>query len=127
MGIVHVVIGLALLEYFVFGMMVGWARGKFKVEAPAVSGHPVFERYFRVHQNTLEQVVVFVPSAWLFATYLSPRWAAILGAVYLVGRILYLTGYVADPGKRSLGFGLSAFPTLILLVGAIYGAARALL
>lgn len=125
MEIVHVVIGLALLEYFIFGMLVGWARGKYGVNAPAISGHPVFERYFRVHQNTLEQLVIFVPSVWLFAQYSSPKWAAILGAVYLVGRILYLLGYVRDPKKREIGFALSMLPTLVLLVGAIYGAARA--
>lgn len=127
MEMVHLVIGLALLEYFIFGALVGWARGKFGVNAPATSGHPVFERYFRVHQNTLEQLVIFVPSVWLFALYVNPKWAAILGAVYLVGRVLYFAGYVSDPKKREVGFGLSAIPTLALLVGAIYGAARAIM
>lgn len=121
------VILLALLEYVVFGMLVGRARGKYGVDAPATSGHPVFERYFRVHYNTLEQLVVFVPAMWLYGTYVSPSWAAGLGLVYIAGRFAYLMGYVADPRKREIGFGLSALPLLILLLGALWGTGRALL
>ena len=76
MEFVAFVIALALLEYAIFGMLVGWARGKYGVVAPATSGHPVFERYFRVHMNTLEQLVAFVPAMWLFGTYVNPTWAA---------------------------------------------------
>ena len=119
---VAVVILLALIEYVVFGMLVGRARGKYGVHAPAVAGHEVFERYFRVHQNTLEMLVVFVPAMWLFGTYVDPTWAALLGLVYVVGRILYLRGYVADPAKREIGFGLSVLPVIVLLLGALWGA-----
>jgi uncharacterized membrane protein YecN with MAPEG domain len=112
---------LALLQYLVFGMLVGRARGKYGVKAPAVTGHEVFERYFRVQQNTLELLVVFLPALWLFALYVSATWAAILGAVYLVGRVLYLRGYVADPSKREIGFGMSFLPILVLVIGALIG------
>jgi uncharacterized membrane protein YecN with MAPEG domain len=124
---VAVVILLALVEYVAFGMLVGRARGKYGVPAPAVAGHEVFERYFRVHQNTLEILVVFVPAMWLFGTYVDPTWAALLGLVYVVGRILYLRGYVADPAKREVGFGLSVLPVIVLLLGALWGAGRQLL
>ena len=124
---VAVVILLALIEYVAFGMLVGRARGKYGVHAPAVAGHEVFERYFRVHQNTLEMLVVFVPAMWLFGTYVDPTWAAVLGLVYVVGRILYLRGYVADPAKREIGFGLSVLPVIALLLGALWGAGRQLL
>lgn len=124
---VAVVILLALIEYVAFGMLVGRARGKYGVHAPAVAGHEVFERYFRVHQNTLEMLVVFVPAMWLFGTYVDPTWAALLGLVYVIGRILYLRGYVADPAKREIGFGLSVLPVIVLLLGALWGAARQLL
>jgi len=124
---VAVVILLALIEYVAFGMLVGRARGKYGVHAPAVAGHEVFERYFRVHQNTLEMLVVFVPAIWLFGTYVDPTWAALLGLVYVVGRILYLRGYVADPAKREVGFGLSVLPVIALLLGALWGAGRQLL
>ena len=62
MAIVHAVIALALIEFIVFSMLVGRARAKYKIEAPAITGHPVFERYYRVHYNTLEQLVCFIPA-----------------------------------------------------------------
>lgn len=127
MEFVAFVIALALLEYAVFGMLVGRARGQYRVAAPAVSGHPVFERYFRVHQNTLEQLMAFVPAMWLFGTYVNPTWAAWLGLVFVVGRIVYLIGYVADPARREIGFALTALPVVILLIGALWGAGKALL
>jgi glutathione S-transferase len=127
MEYVAVVIVLALLQYIVFGALVGRARGRYGVKAPAVTGNEVFERYFRVQQNTLELLVAFVPAAWLFGAYVDPRWAALLGLVYLAGRVLYLRGYVADPARRELGFSLSVLPIAVLLLGALWGAARRLL
>lgn len=127
MELVAVVIALALVEFVVFGMLVGRARARYGVKAPATSGHEVFERYFRVHYNTMELLVVFVPAIWLFGLYVSPGWAAILGAIYIVGRILYIRGYVADPAKREFGFGMSVGPVFVLLIGALVGAAKALL
>jgi len=119
---VSVVIGLALLQYIAFAMLVGRARGKYGVKAPAIAGHEVFERYFRVQQNTLELLVVFVPAVWLFGQYVNPTWAAGLGVVYLIGRVLYLRSYVADPAKRGPGFGLSFFPILLMVVWTILAA-----
>ena len=127
MEFVAFVIALALLEFAVFGMLVGWARGKYQVAAPAISGHPVFERDFRVHQNTMEQLVAFVPAMWLFGTYVNPTWAGWLGLVFVVGRVVYLAGYVADPAKREIGFAMSSLPVVILLLGALWGAGKALL
>jgi glutathione S-transferase len=127
MHLVAIVILLALLEFVAFGMLVGSARVRYGVKAPATSGHEVFERHFRVHYNTMELLVVFVPAIWLFALYVSPQWGAGLGAVYLVGRIVYLRSYVADPSRRSMGFGMSLLPVLVMLVGALLGAASTLL
>ena len=122
MEFVAIVSVLALLQYIAFGTAVARARGRYGVRAPAVTGHEVFERYFRVQQNTLELLVILLPSLWLFAEYVDPTWAAVLGAVYLVGRVLYFTGYVRDPARRELGFGLSMVPVLVLLAGALVGA-----
>lgn len=124
---VAVVIVLALFQYVAFGMLVGWARGKYGVKAPAVTGHETFDRYFRVHQNTLELLVAFVPAIWLFGIYVDPTWATLLGLVYLVARVLYLRGYVADPAKREVGFALSVLPVFVLLAGALWGAGRRLM
>jgi uncharacterized membrane protein YecN with MAPEG domain len=127
MEFVAFVTALALLEYAVFGMLVGRARGRYGVNAPATAGHPVFERYFRVHYNTMEQLVTFLPALWLFATYVDATWAGWLGVVFVVGRLAYLLGYVADPKRREIGFALTALPVVILLAGALWGTGRALL
>jgi uncharacterized membrane protein YecN with MAPEG domain len=121
------VILLALVEYCVFGMLVGRARAKYAIPAPAVSGNEMFERYFRVHQNTLELLIAFIPAIWLFGLYVSPRWGAGIGAVFLVGRILYARGYVRAPEQRELGAGLSFVPQFVLILGALFGVVRALL
>ncbi len=126
MHLVAIVVLLALLEFVAFGMLVGRARVMYGVNAPAISGHEVFERYFRVHYNTMELLVVFIPAIWLFALYVSPQWGAGIGAIYLVGRVVYFRSYVADPARRSMGFGMSMMPVLVLLVGALLGAGRAL-
>ena len=125
MSLVFVVMGLALVQFMYFGFQVGGARGRYGIKAPAITGNEVFERHFRVQQNTLELIVVFVPSLWMFATYIDPKWAVGLGLIYIVGRFLYAHGYVTDPAKRSAGFGLSFLPTAMLLLGGIVGAVRA--
>ncbi len=127
MEFVAIVIVLALVQYFVFGMLVGKARGTYEVHAPAISGHPVFERYYRVHQNTLEMIVMFIPSIVLFSYLVRPDIAAAIGAIYLVGRVIYLRAYVADPAKRGLGFMVSMLPVLVLLLGSGVAAVISLL
>jgi glutathione S-transferase len=120
------VILAALIEYMVFGFLVGGARARFKIAAPATSGHPDFERTFRVHYNTLEMLVVFVPAIWLFGMYLNPRWGAIIGVVFVVGRALYAIGYTRAAEKRSFGALLSFASLAVLLGGAVFGVVRAL-
>ncbi len=127
MDLIYLVIGLALLEYFIFGALAGQARGKHGVEAPAVTGHPEFERRLRVQQNTLEQLMIFIPSVLLFGHYWSEGVAAGLGAVFIVGRLVYYRGYVADPGKRGTGFAIGFLAQVILLLGSIAGAVMDLL
>jgi uncharacterized MAPEG superfamily protein len=117
---------LALLEYLAFGTLVGLQRSRTGVQAPATTGHPVFERYFRVQQNTLEQLIVFIPALWLFARYVHPPIGALLGLVWIAGRLLYLRGYVQDPERRGPGFLLSFGANVILLIGGLIGALIAL-
>ena len=118
---------LALLEYAVFGALVGAARGRYSVPAPATSGHPEFERYFRVHQNTLEQLIIFLPSLWLFGFYVNPVIGSLIGLVFLIGRVVYFRGYVRDPQKRSVGFLIGYLASAVLLVGGLFGAGWAAL
>jgi glutathione S-transferase len=110
---------LAILFYFLTGMQVAKARAAFSVKAPAISGNPDFERVFRVQMNTLEWLPIFLPALWLFAIYLSDMVAAALGLVWIVGRILYMTGYSKAANKRGLGFGIQAGAASLLWLGAI--------
>ena len=113
---------LAALQFVVFGFLVGAARAKGDVKAPAVSGDQLFERRFRVHYNTMEQLVVFYPALWSFGMFVSYNIAAALGVVYLIGRIIYSVQYARNPDSRGAGFGLSALPNYVLLLGGLIGA-----
>lgn len=124
MAFVDIVTALALLQFLVFGFRVGQARTRYGIAAPAISGNLSFERYFRVQQNTLEQLIALIPGLYLFSRYFSPYVAAGLGVVYLIGREVYAASYVKDPAKRSLGFGLTFLPIAVLVVGGIIGAVR---
>jgi glutathione S-transferase len=126
MTYVDIVTALALLQFMVFGFKVARARGRYGVAAPAIAGNEIFERYFRVQQNTLEQLIVFLPALYVFSHYYSPLVAAGLGVVYLIGREIYALTYVKDPKKRELGYILTALPVAILIFGALIGAIRQL-
>lgn len=127
MPYVSIVTLLAILEFMILGGAVGRARAKYGIKAPATTGNEFFERHFRVHYNTLEQLIVFLPSLWLFAIYVSDRWSAIVGAVFIVSRVLYAVGYVADPKKREVGSIAGFVAVAVLLLGALYGAIRVIL
>ena len=122
MPLVAIVTVLALIQYVVQGVRVGQARQRYGVEAPATTGHAIFERHFRVHQNTLEQLVIFLPGLWLFGWFVSWPIAALLGVVFIAARFIYERGYVADPSQREKGFMLTAIVNGVLLIGALIGA-----
>ena len=123
MPYVHIVVCLALVEFLYFAISVAGARGRYKVAAPAVTGNEIFERYLRVQMNTLEQVVLFLPVLWLatiypvFSGYLAPG----LGLIWIIGRVLYASGYMAEARKRSSGFLISGITVIALLVLSIIG------
>lgn len=118
---------LSLLLYLVITINVGRARAKYKVSPPQMAGDPDFERVLRVQQNTLEQLVFFLPALWLFSFYVSPLWGSVIGAVWLVGRIVYALGYYQAAQKRLLGFGISSISGMLLLLGSFFGIIRSLM
>jgi uncharacterized membrane protein YecN with MAPEG domain len=127
MDMVAVVTALALLQFVWFGIQVGSQRGKHEVNAPATSGNPEFERMFRVHYNTMEQLVVFLPALWLYAHMVKPLWGAGFGVVYLVGRFVYRAAYLKDPASRGIGFTMTFLPSAVMLVWVLVVAVKNLL
>ncbi|MCJ8311464.1 MAG: MAPEG family protein [Saccharospirillaceae bacterium] len=121
MEFVALVTILAVLEYAVFALLVGLARGRTGVLAPETSGHPEFERYFRVQQNTLERLVIFIPSLWVFSYYVNPLIGAAIGVVFIIARAGYCVGYVKAPEKRKIGYNVGELANNILMLGAIVG------
>ena len=116
MEAVAIVTALALIQFAFFGIQVSRIRGKSGVKAPVMTGSPELDRMFRVHVNTMEQLVVFIPALWLYAHYVKPLWAAGFGVVYIIGRFIYRAAYLKDPSNRALGFTLSFLPGAVMLV-----------
>jgi glutathione S-transferase len=112
---------LAVVVLFGVTINVGRARAKAGIKPPAMTGDPDFERAVRVHHNMLEQMMLFLPALWIFATVVSPMYAAILGAVWVVGRILYAWGYYQAAEKRGPGFAVSSVASMVLMIGSLIG------
>jgi glutathione S-transferase len=113
--------------YFYTGFRVGNLRGKHDIKAPATSGHPEFDRAYRVQLNTLEQMGIFLPFLWVAAFY-PIRWpwlAPLIGFVWLIGRIIYMRGYMADPNKRLIGAMTGGVTSLIMFIIAAGGVFKA--
>lgn len=121
---------LAMILYMVMIGRVGAARGKYKIEAPAIAGHPAFERAYRVQMNTLESMPLFLPSLWLATAFFSNRFEgawwlpAALGIAWIVGRTMYMQGYIAAPDKRGPGFGIATLAQMALLILTIIGVVK---
>jgi len=110
---------LSILFYLATAVNVMQARHKFAIRAPATTGHPDFERAFRVQMNTQEWMMIFLPALWLFAIYISDTMAAGLGAIWIIGRIVFFIGYSKAAEKRELGLVIQLVASLLLLLGAL--------
>ena len=122
MEFVAIVTMLAVFEYAVFALMVGLARGRTGVIAPNISGDPEFEKYFRVQQNTLERLVIFIPSLWVFSYYVNPAVGAGLGVAFVLARAGYCYGYINKPENRRYGYNIGELINTVLMLGGIIGA-----
>ena len=121
MDYVYLIILLALVQFILFTINTGRARGKYGIDAPKTVGNETFERIFRVQQNTMEQLILFIPGMLAFAHYVSVRWVLVPGVLYLVGRQLFSHLYVSDPKKRGPGVALSFLSNIALVLGALIG------
>ena len=127
MEYIAIVTLLALMQFMMFSIQVGSMRLKHGVRAPAISGHPEFERMFRIQQNTMEQLVVFVPALWIYAHLVNPLWGAGIGVVFIIGRFIYRATYFKDPASRSTGFTIGILATSVLLIWSLVAAVMSLI
>lgn len=124
MNYIHLVTLLAILEYLAFTILTGRARMKGHVMAPATTGDEAFNRAFRVQQNTLEQIVAFLPVLLIAGSYWPQTLVAGIGMVWVIGRLLYRQQYVANPASRAPGFMLTLLPTVVLVLMTLWGVLR---
>ena len=118
---------IAAAVVFWAALRVGMARGTYKIKAPATTGDPDFERIFRAHQNMMEWMPIFLPSLWLFAFYVGDKWAALVGLVWVIGRIMYVATYAQAAEKRSPGFGIQALASAVLVFGSLIAVVKTLI
>jgi len=112
---------LALLQYVWFTLRVGITRDKYSINAPACKGDETWERLFRVHQNTMEQLIMLIPATYAFAIYVSPVWVLLPGAAFIIGRFVYSAEYLKDPKSRAPGMSITLAANATLILGALFG------
>ena len=120
MELLAIITVLILIQTLFFGFEVGKARGKYKIKAPAVSGDEMFDRHYRIHQNTIEQIVIFIPSLWLFGYFVHMNIGAGLGLLFLIGRLIFRSAYLKDPASREIGFIMGFLPIAICLLTTLF-------
>jgi len=118
---------LVVLLMFFTALNVGRARGRYGIQAPAVTGHEMFERAFRVQMNTLESAATMLPALWLYAGFIGDLGAGVMGLIWIIARVWYAIAYQIDPAKRSAGFGLSFLVFVGLWLGALWGVVKVML
>ena len=119
---VALVSAVSIFVYYLTLLNAGIARAKFKIPAPSHDGPEDYVRRVRAHQNTVEHLIMFLPSMWLFALLVSPVWAAGLGAIWPVGRLFYMIGYSKAAGLRRPGLYVTMPSIYIFILGSIIGA-----
>ena len=120
MELLAIITVLILIQTLFFGFEVGKARGKYNIKAPAVSGDEMFDRHYRIHQNTIEQIVIFIPSLWLFGYFVNMNIGTGLGLLFLIGRFIFRSAYLKDPASREIGFIMGFLPIAICLLTTLF-------
>lgn len=121
------IVMLALLEYFYFTIRVGAFRARYQIDAPSCTGNDTFEKAFRVQQNTLEQLIIFIPGTYAFAYLVSTKWIWIPAALFIVGRLVYSRDYMGKPDQRAPGMIMTLLANVTLVVGTLIALARAVI
>jgi glutathione S-transferase len=121
------IILLALLQFIFFTGRTGFSRGKYDVKAPKTTGNERWERIYRIQQNTMEQLLVFIPGILIFSIYVSETWVVLPGILFIVGRHVYSRTYLESPENRGPGMVLSMLTNIVLIIGGLIGVSLKLL
>ena len=127
MELIAIITVMILIQTLFFGFEVGKARGKYNIKAPAVSGDENFDRHYRIHQNTIEQIIIFIPSLWLFGYFVNNNVAAALGVLFIIGRLVFRNAYLKNPASREIGFMMGFIPMAICLLGTLFFVSKSIL
>lgn len=127
MTFVALVTLLLIMQYLYFMAMVGKARGAAGIKAPAVTGDDNFERNYRIHLNTLEQLMITLPALWVCASFFNTTFAGTMGLVFLIGRFIYRAAYITDPDSRGKGMMIGFIANVGLVITALWGVLGAML
>jgi|TARA_B100001059_G_C17708677_1_gene514216 uncharacterized membrane protein YecN with MAPEG domain len=127
MELIAIITVMILIQTLFFGFEVGKARGKYNIKAPAVSGDENFDRHYRIHQNTIEQIIIFIPSLWLFGYFVNNNVAAALGVLFIIGRLVFRNAYLKNPASREIGFMMGFLPMAICLLGTLFFVSKSIL
>ena len=120
-AVVTLIVVLATIEVLVLGLLVGRGRETYGIKAPATTGHPDWERLNRAHQNSIEQLIVFIPLFIAYCYNTGQPTGIAAGVVFLVARILYARGYVRQAERRGVGAFLTVAVQGWLAIGAVIG------
>ena len=115
---------LVLALMLLTSLNVARARGLYGIKAPAVTGHEMFERAFRIQMNTLENATLMLPALWLYAGFIGDKGAGMMGMVWIAARVWYALAYQQDPAKRGGGFTVAFLAFVGLWLGAVWGVVR---
>jgi MAPEG family len=86
--------------------------------AGLTDGTPQVRLRQAILQNTLEQAVLAVAAYAIWAVVMPYSWLGSIAAaalLFVAGRVLFARGYASGAPGRTLGFGLTAYPTFGML------------
>jgi len=114
---------LDMVLYFFLSFTVSQGRRIYKIRSPLAEteGPEKFQRFYRMQMSLLEQLVFHLPTLWVAAYAMDDVFAALIGLIWLFGRLLYAVRYYQKPNRRIKGYIISMIANIILLIGAMAG------
>jgi uncharacterized MAPEG superfamily protein len=86
-------------------------------------GTPTGQILQSTSQNTLEQTVLALAVHAVWSSVMPSTWQLAIPAasiLFIVGRVLFWCGYASGAPARALGFGLTFYPSLVMLLAIVF-------